>query len=141
MLNIAFYSRREGKFPNSSSIFAKGGDTISVVKADSVFKVTKSNLEKATVGFIVSALRPEVRTVAVSGWKPDLVQDPNVLDSCKYLALVREVAKLLDFDIPVTQRDNNGVHLPEHHGRFLASHVVREALLSKLVMALSNPRK
>ncbi|KAL1839442.1 hypothetical protein VTJ49DRAFT_1512 [Mycothermus thermophilus] len=118
--------RGGGRHAYSGAVFSKVQDTISVLQPDAVFKVSKPNLGRATVGFIVSAAQPEVKTVAVSGWNSDLVQGPNVLDSCKYLDLVRKFAQLLDFDIPVTQRDNNGVHLPEHAGRFLASHVEKK---------------
>ncbi|KAL2271939.1 hypothetical protein VTJ83DRAFT_1310 [Remersonia thermophila] len=118
--------RRDGRHHYSLAVFSKVHDTIGVLRPDSTFKVSKPNLEGATVGFIVSAAQPEVKTVAVSGWNAGLVQGPNVLDSCKYLELVRKFAGLLGFQIPITMRDNNGVHLPMHAGRFLASHVEKK---------------
>jgi hypothetical protein len=89
------------------------------------FKIAKQSLERATAGFITSNTRPEVKIAAASGWQPNPSKGPNVLDNPKYLQLVQDFARVIQFELIRSQRDNNGVHMPEHSGRFVASHTVR----------------
>jgi hypothetical protein len=117
-------SRRAGKHECSHAIFYKNGKELNVLKPDATFKIGKENLARATSGFIASATRPEVKTAAASGWQPNPTRGPNVLDNSKYIQLVQELARVLDFELVRSQRDNNGKHMPEHAGRFVASHAV-----------------
>lgn len=81
-------------------------------------------MEVATTGFIASVFRPDVKTAATSGWLPNEGRGPHVLDNVKYLKLVGELARVLGFELEASFRDTNGKSLPEHYGRFTASHSV-----------------
>jgi hypothetical protein len=117
-------SRRARKHECSHAIFYKKGRDLHLMKPDVTFKIGKENLERATSGFIASATRPEVKTAAASGWQSNPTRGQDVLDNSKYIQLVQELARVLDFELVRSQHDNNGKHLPEHAGRFVASHAV-----------------
>jgi hypothetical protein len=119
------FSRRGGKHDYSQFALFKDGKRLEVLRQGLRFQTGKDNLERATSGFIVSATNPDVKTAATSGWKPGPQRDPNVLDNVKYTRLVQEFSRLLKFKLIRSQRDNNGKPLPEHNGRFVASHTVR----------------
>lgn len=112
-----------------------------ILKPDSTFKVAKTNLERATAGYIVSEAKPGVKTAAASGWQVNEMRGGNVLDNAKYLGLVQDFAKVLKFRLIRSARDNNGKPLPEHSGRFVASHAVCEFGLVFLVPADRWSRK
>ncbi|KAK4152655.1 Serine/threonine-protein phosphatase 6 regulatory ankyrin repeat subunit C [Chaetomidium leptoderma] len=102
------------------------GTRLKVLKPDITFIIAKQGLERATSGFIASATKPDVKVAAVSGWQPNPARGRDVLDSPKYLQLVQDFAGILRFRLIRSQRDNNGKHLPEHSGRFVASHVEKK---------------
>lgn len=104
--------------------FLKGGDTLTVLNPGMIFKIARKGLGVATTGFIQSAVRPEVKTAAVSGWTPNPMKGPGVLDNIKYFRLVQSFARILRFRLEPSYRDHNGKPLVEHRGRFVASHVV-----------------
>jgi hypothetical protein len=88
----------------------------------------KDNIVRATVGFIVSAVKPDVKTAAVSGWADNGKGGRNVLDNAKYTQLVKDLAGVLDFDLnKYAFHDNRDISVPEHNGRAAASHTVRRA--------------
>lgn len=105
-------------------MFYKEKEKLAILKPDSSFMVAKANLERATVGYIVSEVQPGVKTVAASGWQANEMRGENVLDNAKYLRLVQDFASVLRFRLIKSPRDNNGKPLPEHSGRFVASHAV-----------------
>lgn len=98
-----------------------------IMKPDSVFRVAKANLGRATAGYIVSESCPGLKTAAASGWQANERRGKNVLDNARYLRLVQDLASVLKFRLTKSPRDNNGKPLPEHRGRFVASHAVCEA--------------
>ncbi len=102
----------------------KSGDKLTVLNTTLVFKIARKGLGAATTGFIQSTTRPDVKTAAVSGWMPNRMKGPGVLDNVKYFHLVQDFARLLRFKLEPSYRDNNGKPLVEHSGRFVASHAV-----------------
>lgn len=98
---------------------------LQVLAPDNAFRIAKQRLEKATTGFIVShSTDSRAMAAAVSGWEANPARGTNVLDNTKYTALVQDVARFLGFKLARARHDNNGKILPEHRGRFVASHVV-----------------
>ncbi|KAL2136365.1 hypothetical protein VTI74DRAFT_4197 [Chaetomium olivicolor] len=128
--------RRAGKHECSRSVFYKDGRKLNVFNPGMVFIIAKDNLERATVGFIVSAIKTDVKTAAVSGWQANKGRGPHVLDNIKYLQLVQEFAKFLKFKLTGCYRDNNGKLLPHHSGRFVASHAEKKLAVFWLLAAL-----
>ena len=113
-----------GQHECSRALFFKEGANLNVLRPNLTFRIAKDNLEKATTGFIVSAIYPLVKTAATSGWQANSTRGHDVLDNIKYLRLVQELAGILEFTLTRSPRDNNGKPEPEHSGRFVASHVV-----------------
>ncbi|KAK4033158.1 Serine/threonine-protein phosphatase 6 regulatory ankyrin repeat subunit C [Parachaetomium inaequale] len=128
--------RRGRNHECSRAIFFKDGETLNVLRPDLKFKIAKECLERATAGFITSNTRPEVKIAAASGWQPNPSKGSNVLDNPKYLQLVQDFARVIRFKLIRSQRDNNGIHLPEHIGRFVASHTEKKLAVFWVIAAL-----
>ncbi|KAK3906514.1 hypothetical protein C8A05DRAFT_11753 [Staphylotrichum tortipilum] len=129
---FSFRNQAEKDTAPEAVFFLKGGDALAILTPRITFKIAGKGLGVATTGFISSVSRPEVKTAAVSGWMPNPMKGPGVLDNVKYFQLVQDFAQFLEFRLEPSYRDNNGKPLLEHRGRFVASHVF-SAILTTII--------
>ncbi|KAK3356910.1 hypothetical protein B0T25DRAFT_566242 [Lasiosphaeria hispida] len=119
-----------GDHPLSSTYVYRNGPRLEILlKISSTFPGRPLH-SGMVAGFISSTVVPRVQMFAVSGWTAVDTKDPNVLHNGTYTAMVRDVAKFLNFKIPASPRDNGGLDpLPQCKGRFFACHVEKQLVV------------
>ncbi|KAK0637359.1 hypothetical protein B0T17DRAFT_504705 [Bombardia bombarda] len=119
-------SRRAGDNTSSNTYTYCTGKHLLIMQPVAIV-APGGNFQDATAGWIASLSAPGIRMTAVSGWCENDNVDPKVLNNVEYTKLVLHVAKLMNFEIPKSYRDNGSVQaLPEHKGRFHACHVEKK---------------
>ncbi|KAK3301637.1 uncharacterized protein B0T15DRAFT_405018 [Chaetomium strumarium] len=134
--------RLGGRHPCSRAVFYKNGDKRKVFQPDMHIRHGKEKCARSTVGFIVSATNPDVKTAAISGWQENIKRDRNVLSNAKYTQLVKDLAEILDFNLqPNVRLDNQGKYVPEYTGRGQATHVEKKLAVFWVLAALQAIRE
>ena len=108
-----------GTKPRGTLVFQRQGRSLKISKLIAKVSVAGPISQNSTTAYIASGDTIKPLMCAVSGWTA--FTSPGVLDGAKYTQVVREIAKLLEFDLPKHCYDTpGGGSLDQNVGRFNA---------------------